>query len=546
MSTHKKDSLADPLVAESKETAKLLEKIPSKKDFNTDHNGPGSTPINAEPTLESNNVNVAEKGSPNETDNHSSHPKKSKDTNNTRQDGLANQAEPKSSSTSRKESETDGQWIFLDTVPDFMKCKICSSVFESPQLLSCCGTNICKKCMDRHLQRLATLADQQPSCPFCRSTNFKLINNIALEQSINQLKVQCCYQHKGFCWSGALENGNLHLRECGFAPIDCPNGCGCEQFEHHRLSDHMQICPHAYANCLFETIGCDTKVQLQHQAGQKHASDCLSKHLHLIAQQNTELSKNYQRLYTFLQSESCTDVSTVRNKLVRSQREALASTKHTIKSLKENIQEAQQQTATLKTELQRGEICLAALQKTISEIKNTEATYKESIVRIQTIPVPQGSGLSCVPVTFIIDNFRRRIKLNDMWLSPPFYTHVGGYKMCLSVRPDCSESRGAYERSVSVNIHFLAGEFDEHLTWPFPGAVFTITAINQFANTCNRSVNLELVGKHTLHIRSKPIDGSLNFGFGAPDFLFHSDLPAFLSRDNSFKLMMYRIQFLPL
>ena len=215
MSTHKKDFLADPLVAESKETAKLLEKIPSKKDFNTDHNFPGSTSTNAEPTLESNklNVNIGEKGSPNETDNHSSHPKKSKDTNNTHQDGLANQAEPKSSSTSCKESETDDQWIFLDTVPDFMKCKICSSVFESPQLLSCCGTNICKKCMDRHLQRLAMLADQPPSCPFCRSTDFKLINNTALEQTINQLKVQCCYQHKGCGWTGALGEMEIFISE---------------------------------------------------------------------------------------------------------------------------------------------------------------------------------------------------------------------------------------------------------------------------------------------------------------------------------------------
>ena len=117
--------------------------------------------------------------------------------------------------------------------------------------------------------------------------------------------------------------------------------------------------------------------------------------------------------------------------------------------------------------------------------------------------------------------------------------------MCLSVRPDCNKPRGAYKRSVSVNIHFLAGEFDEHLTWPFPGAIFTITAINQRANKCNKSVNLELVRQDTLYIRSKQIDGSLGFGFGEPDFLLHSDLSDFLSRDNCSKLMVYRIQFFP-
>ena len=230
MSTHtEKDSLTDSLIAESKETAlekplKLREEISDKKQFNT--NGPGSR-FNEEPILES---TVGVKDSPNTTNDCSRHPKKSKNTDNASQDGhsarrIRNQNEPKPSDTSRKESETDGQWIFLDTVPDFMKCKICSSVFESPQLLSCCGTNICKKCMDRHLQRLAMLADQQPSCPFCRSTDFKLINNIALEQSINQLKVKCYYQRRGCDWTGILENGNLHFKECGLKQSDVTQKC---------------------------------------------------------------------------------------------------------------------------------------------------------------------------------------------------------------------------------------------------------------------------------------------------------------------------------
>ena len=113
--------------------------------------------------------------------------------------------------------------------------------------------------------------------------------------------------------------------------------------------------------------------------------------------------------------------------------------------------------------------------------------------------------------------------------------------MCLSV--SSNGARAVSQRSISVSIHFLAGEFDEHLMWPFPGAIFTITAINQRANKSNKSVYLELVGKDTLYIRSKQIDGSLDFGFG--EFL-HSDLSDYLSRDNSFKLKVHRVQFLPL
>ena len=520
-----------------KPTKRKLEEI-SGKNSNFNAGGPGSIPEAELNTLESNvgNNSSLVKGADD-----LSNPK---NTNNIPQ-GPTDQNPPKSASiasnTSCKEAETDSQWIILDTVPDFMKYKICSSVFESPQLLSCCGTNICKKCMDRHLQRLATLADQQPLCPFCRSTNFKLINNTALEQSINQLKVQCCYQHRGCDWTGILGGGNLHLKECDFAPINCPNGCDYEQFECCRLPDHLLVCPHTYTTCSFETIGCDAKVPILHQAAQKHGNDYhdVSKHLLLVAQRNIQLLKDHRHFCTSLQSESC--VSVANDELVISQTETVASTKYTFKSLKDSLQEIQQKIATLKEELRNEEIYLAEIKKRVGQMKNTEAIYKESIAQICILSIPQATGKSYPPVTFTVDNFRKRIKLNDVWLSPPFYTHIGGYKMCLSVHPN---SHWGTKHSVSVNIHFMAGEFDEHLMWPFPGAIFTITTINQHPNKCNRSVNLELVGKDTIRSRSKP-DGGLGLGYDSPKLL-HSDLAGFLSRDNCFMLMMYRIQFLPL
>ena len=69
--------------------------------------------------------------------------------------------------------------------------------------------------------------------------------------------------------------------------------------------------------------------------------------------------------------------------------------------------------------------------------------------------------------------------------------------MCLSVYSN--GSRDASQPSLSVSIYFLAEEFDEHLMWPFPGAIFAITAINQHLNKCNKGVKLELVGKDTLY-----------------------------------------------
>ena len=136
----------DPDSSKSEETAleidneptKQLEEIPGKNHFNID--GPGSTLLSK--SLDDR------------------HPNKSEDTGDNREHRVpteqAGQNPPCSNNTTASckdlELGIDDQWVFLDTVPDFMTCKICSGVFESPQLLSCCGTNICKKCMDHHLQ----------------------------------------------------------------------------------------------------------------------------------------------------------------------------------------------------------------------------------------------------------------------------------------------------------------------------------------------------------------------------------------------------------
>ena len=37
------------------------------------------------------------------------------------------------------------------------------------------------------------------------------------------------------------------------------------------------------------------------------------------------------------------------------------------------------------------------------------------------------------PVDIIMDDFEQHKRSDDIWYSPPFYTHLGGYRMCLRV-----------------------------------------------------------------------------------------------------------------
>jgi hypothetical protein len=158
MAKNCEDSLDFSKSEEIQPIIKQLEDFSGKKDFNDDDSG----------QVMKQQDDIVTHRNPKGTDN-----KESKDGNLpkvNRRSGQVIQDSQKLGSISCKEEDMEKEWIFLDIVPDVMKCKICSGVLESPQLLSCCGTNICKKCMNRHLQRLAMLANQRPSCPFCRSS----------------------------------------------------------------------------------------------------------------------------------------------------------------------------------------------------------------------------------------------------------------------------------------------------------------------------------------------------------------------------------------
>ena len=69
----------------------------------------------------------------------------------------------------------------------------------------------------------------------------------------------------------------------------------------------------------------------------------------------------------------------------------------------------------------------------------------------------------------ILDGFEKHKKSNDEWFSPPFYTHLGGYRICLRVHANgVGTGKGTH---VSVYVFLMRGEYDDLLKWPFRGDV---------------------------------------------------------------------------
>ena len=77
---------------------------------------------------------------------------------------------------------------------------------------------------------------------------------------------------------------------------------------------------------------------------------------------------------------------------------------------------------------------------------------------------------------FTMTDFEWHKKDDNRWHSPPFYSHTGGYKMCLKVNANGQGSRKGTH--VSIYVHLMHGEHDDHLNWPFRGDI-TVQLLNQ-------------------------------------------------------------------
>ena len=89
------------------------------------------------------------------------------------------------------------------------------------------------------------------------------------------------------------------------------------------------------------------------------------------------------------------------------------------------------------------------------------------------------SFIYCPPVDFVMDDFIEHKNKDDAWYSPPFYSHNGGYRMCLGIVAN-GNGRGK-STHVSFLIHLMADDNDDKLQWPFRGAI-TYSLLNQQGN----------------------------------------------------------------
>ena len=207
-----------------------------------------------------------------------------------------------------------------------------------------------------------------------------------------------------------------HWPKCSKYPMECPNDCGEGTIERQDLSNHLEVCPLQIIDCEFDYVGCTEKVQRQEI--QFHVESSVKAHLQMMARHAKLQEKRLEQ----------------QEKRMEQQEKQIETLFDQVHQLSSTLQE--KQTEQVQKEQQE------------TQVETLAAQVHQLAATLQVFTPP--------PV-FTMTNFKQHKKDEDRWFSPPFYSHIGGYKMCISVKANGSDvSKGTH---VAVYLHMMAGEY---------------------------------------------------------------------------------------
>ena len=145
-----------------------------------------------------------------------------------------------------------------------------------------------------------------------------------------------------------------------------------------------------------------------------------------------------------------------------------------------------------------------------------------------TMPKWAMSSEKCV-AELTMTNFQKHRETEDVWFSPPFYTHGGGYKLCIVVYAN-GKYHGAGSH-VSIYVHLMAGPNDDRLKWPLEAKI-TVQMINWKCDENHVQHTMDINRDHDV---SKRVMGDSNVvvggGTGWSNFISHKTLLDTTSED---------------
>ena len=394
---------------------------------------------------------------------------------------------------------------FVEDPPKEMHCPICLLVLRDPILTGCCGNHFCQSCIQQ-------VRKQHKPCPLCKHRGFNVMLDKFFIRKVNELKVKCPKSEEGCAWTGEMGNLQKHTAsngDCGFVevlcdcgsqvlrchltehkesecpnrsyvcefcgfhatykvvstmhwskcdkyPVSCPNKCAVGTVERRQLKNHVSDCPLQEVECEFEFIGCT--VCLPREDMPHHLNENMSAHLALVPKMHADFQK------------------------------------------KLNAKDGR----------------IAALEEQVGRQKAEIESLRGALAQVEKSAY---SSPCCPPVDLVMTDFKKHKASSNQWFSQPFYSHLGGYKMCLSVFANgVGKGRNSH---VSVFANLMSGENDGVLEWPFRGHV----VVQLYYCNKEKEETLKFNARSPDAATCRVTHGRNSFGQGNARCIAHSQLP---------------------
>ena len=154
-------------------------------------------------------------------------------------------------------------------------------------------------------------------------------------------------------------------------------------------------------------------------------------------------------------------------------------------------------------------------------IKAENKALQETVKQLQSCVNPTP------PFYFTLDDVKHYMKEALTWISPPFYSHAGGYKMYSVVYVNGSGSGKGTHLSLFVAI--MRGEYDDQLQWPFEGKVTIQTRMQ--SEKWGNDTTLTFDGTAPHECRKRPQSCVSNVSWGFSKFIKHDQLQFYSDKD---------------
>ena len=358
-----------------------------------------------------------------------------------------------------------------------------------------CGASFCQTCIE------PTLKEKKP-CPLCNGQFMALFPARQLQRTLNSLQVYCSFKDAGCEWVGELGAMNEHLNDN--IKSDTYKSCGCTFLRlkcSYCSNEFRRLCllEHERNECLKRPYKCDICNEFE-----STFEDVTTKHITACP---------------------CGLVPCPNNCGISLQRKAVED--HLATDCPLEVVSCSFSYAGCEEKFPRKDMPAHISESLAVHMSLQAISHQREIEKLKAEVTELRTHLRIMPTTILLDGFASRKEAAGSWSSRPFYTHLRGYKLYLSV---CCNGRQEGEGThVSVYFHLMSGEHDYELKWPF-----------------NRSITLQLLdqeeGKkhydHVVNFSDAPghctkISDSNRSGWGTHKLIMHSLLsPRYLVNDS--------------